>query len=91
MTACTIAGLLDECAASRPTRPLLRDEAGTTLTVAEVATLSTAAVRWLTDAGVRPGTTVAWQLPSDVNAAVVMLALARMPVVQAQVPASHYK
>jgi acyl-CoA synthetase (AMP-forming)/AMP-acid ligase II len=63
----------------------LRDEAGTTLTVAEVATLSTAAVRWLTDAGVRPGMTVAWQLPSDVNAAVVMLALARMPVVQAPV------
>ncbi|MDT5230215.1 MAG: cyclohexanecarboxylate-CoA ligase, partial [Mycobacterium sp.] len=85
MTACTIAGLLDECAASRPTRPLLRDVAGTTLTVAEVATLSSAAVRWLADAGVRPGMTVAWQLPSDVNAAVVMLALACMPVVQAPV------
>ena len=85
MTACTIAGLLDECAASRPTRPLLRDVAGTTLTVAEVATLSSAAVRWLADAGVRPGMTVAWQLPSDINAAVVMLALARMPVVQAPV------
>jgi acyl-CoA synthetase (AMP-forming)/AMP-acid ligase II len=85
VTACTIADLLDECAASRPTRPLLRDVAGTTLTVAEVATLSSAAVRWLADAGVRPGMTVAWQLPSDVNAAVVMLALARMPVVQAPV------
>jgi acyl-CoA synthetase (AMP-forming)/AMP-acid ligase II len=85
VTACTIAGLLDECAASRPTRPLLRDVAGTTLTVAEVATLSSAAAGWLLDAGVRPGMTVAWQLPSDVNAAVVMLALARMPVVQAPV------
>ena len=85
MTACTIAGLLDECAASRPTRPLLRDVAGTTLTVAEVAALSSAAAGWLLDAGVRPGMTVAWQLPSDVNAAVVMLALARMPVVQAPV------
>jgi cyclohexanecarboxylate-CoA ligase len=81
----TIAGLLDECATSRPTRPLLRDVSGATLTVAEVASLSSAAVGWLWDAGVRPGMTVAWQLPSDVNAAVVMLALSRMPVIQAPV------
>jgi cyclohexanecarboxylate-CoA ligase len=53
--------------------------------VAEVASLSSAAVGWLWDAGVRPGMTVAWQLPSDVNAAVVMLALSRMPVIQAPV------
>lgn len=85
MTAGTIAGLLDECAASRPDRPLLRDTAGATLTVAEVASLSSAATRWLSKAGVTPGMTVAWQLPSHVTAAVVMLALARMPVVQAPV------
>ena len=83
MTAGTIAGLLDGCAFSRPDRPLLRDVTGKTLTVADVATLSCAAARWLWDAGVRPGMTVAWQLPSHVNAALVMLALARMPVVQA--------
>ena len=47
--------------------------------------LTSAAAGWLTDAGVRPGMTVAWQLPSHVSAAVVMLALARMPVVQAPV------
>jgi acyl-CoA synthetase (AMP-forming)/AMP-acid ligase II len=85
VTAGTIAELLDACAASRPTRPLLRDVAGVTLTVSKVADLSSAAAGWLLDAGVRPGMTVAWQLPSDVNAAVVMLALARMPVVQAPV------
>ena len=85
MTACTVARLLDECAASRPTRPLLRDTAGATLTVSEVATLSTATAGWLWDAGIRPGMTVAWQLPSHVNAALVMLALARLPVVQAPV------
>jgi cyclohexanecarboxylate-CoA ligase len=85
VTAGTIAGLLDECAARRPDRPLLRDVAGTTLTVSEVASLSSAAVGWLWEAGVRPGMTVAWQLPSDVNAAVVMLALSRMPVIQAPV------
>ncbi|GFG98913.1 class I adenylate-forming enzyme family protein [Mycobacterium timonense] len=85
MTAGTIAGLLDECAAGRPDRPLLRDVDGETLTVSQVAGLASAAAGWLTDAGVRPGMTVAWQLPSHVNAAVVMLALARMPVVQAPV------
>jgi cyclohexanecarboxylate-CoA ligase len=84
-TAGTIAGLLDECAVSRPDRPLLRDVSGETLTVGEVAALSTAATRWLWDVGVRPGMTVAWQLPSHVNAAVVMLALARTPVVQAPI------
>ena len=81
----TIAGLLDECAVSRPDRPLLRDVAGVTLTVAEVASLSSKAVDWLREAGVQPGMTVAWQLPSHVNAAVIMLALSRMPVVQAPV------
>jgi cyclohexanecarboxylate-CoA ligase len=85
VTAGTIAGLLDDCAASRPDRPLLRATTGATLTVAEVASLSMRAAVWLSDAGVAPGMTVAWQLPSHVNAAVIMLALARIPVVQAPV------
>ncbi|MBJ7336444.1 AMP-binding protein [Mycolicibacterium sp.] len=85
MTAGTIAELLDECVVSRPDRPLLRDVSGATLTVGEVGALSTAATRWLWDVGVRPGMTVAWQLPSHVSAAVVMLALARAAVVQAPV------
>lgn len=85
MTAGTIVELLDECAASRPGRPLLIDVSGSTLTVSAVAALSSAATRWLWDEGVRPGMTIAWQLPSTVNAAVVMLALARTPVVQAPV------
>ena len=85
MTAGTIAGLLDECAAKRPDHPLLRDVTGATLTVAEVATLATTATRWLWANGIRPDDTVAWQLPAHVNAAVVMLALARTPVTQAPV------
>src|ERR1700722_10891126 len=85
VTAGTIAGLLDECAAARPYRPLLRDVDGETLTMSQVAGLASVAAGWLTDAGVCPGMTVAWQLPSRVNAAVVMLALARMPVAQAPV------
>ncbi len=85
MTAGTIAGLLDDRAARTPDHPLLRDVTGTTLTVAEVATLATRATQWLWDNGVRPDDTVAWQLPSHVNAAIVMLALARAPVTQAPV------
>ena len=64
---------------------MLRDVSGTTWTVSEVADLSSAATGWLRSAGVREGMTVAWQLPSHVNAAVLMLALARMAVVQAPV------
>ncbi|MCW2551263.1 MAG: AMP-dependent synthetase and ligase, partial [Mycobacterium sp.] len=81
----TIAELLDDCAAARPDRPLLLDASGATLTTTEVAALASAATRWLWDVGVRPGMTVSWQLPSTVNAVVVMLALARSSVVQAPV------
>jgi cyclohexanecarboxylate-CoA ligase len=85
MTSGTIAGLLDESAAARLDRPLLRDTAGTTLTIGEVAALTTAATRWLYAAGVRPGMTVGWQLPSHVPAVLLMLALARCDVVQAPI------
>lgn len=74
MTA-TVAGLLDDVAAARPDQRLLLDVDGGVLTVADVARLSTAGTRWLADSGVRPGMTVAWQLPSHSAAAVLMLAL----------------
>lgn len=81
----TIAELLDDAAAARPDDRLLLDEGGGVLTVAEVAQLSIAATHWLEDRGVRPGMTVAWQLPSHSAAAVLMLALARTATVQAPV------
>jgi cyclohexanecarboxylate-CoA ligase len=85
VTADTVVGLLDESAATRPERPLLLDCAGATLTLADVAVLTAAATHWLWDAGVRPGMTVAWQLPSRSSAALLMLALARSAVTQAPV------
>ncbi|OBI44802.1 class I adenylate-forming enzyme family protein [Mycobacterium sp. E796] len=85
MTRDTIAGLLDESANARPNHPLLLEESGATLTVADVASLSAAGTRWLSDAGVQPEMTVAWQLPSHSRAAVLMLALARTQVTQAPV------
>ncbi|BBY93332.1 long-chain-fatty-acid--CoA ligase [Mycobacterium gallinarum] len=84
MTA-TIAELLDDAAAARPDQRLLLDVDGGVLTVGDVAQLSTSATGWLADAGVRPGMTVAWQLPSHTVAVVVMLALARTATVQAPV------
>ncbi|ORA19898.1 cyclohex-1-ene-1-carboxylate:CoA ligase [Mycobacterium arosiense ATCC BAA-1401 = DSM 45069] len=81
----TIARLLDDSATARPTQPMLLDTAGDTLTVSDVARLSAACPHWLADAGVRPGMTVAWQLPSHSRAAVLMLALARTQVTQAPV------
>jgi len=81
----TIGGLLDDSAAAHPDRPFLRDTAGTTLTVGKVAALTLSGTRWLRDAGVLPGMTVAWQLPSHVRAAVLMLSLARADVTQAPI------
>lgn len=85
MTADTVVGRLEQSAAARPDRPLLLDQTGKTLTIADVAALTAAGTRWLFDAGIRPGMTVAWQLPSNGSAAVLMLALARTPTVQSPV------
>ncbi|MGV0793515.1 class I adenylate-forming enzyme family protein [Mycolicibacterium sp. XJ1819] len=85
MTVGTIAGLLDAAAGERPGDPLLRDTAGAGWTVDNVARMAGAGTRWLADAGVRPGMTVAWHLPSHSAAAVLMLALARTPVTQAPI------
>lgn len=79
----TIAGLLDDVAEARPDQRLLLEVDGGVLTVAEVARLSAACIRWLADSGVRPGMTVAWQLPSHSAAAVLMLALAGTETLQA--------
>lgn len=85
MTDGTIAGLLDEAARQRPNAPFLLGEDGADWTVADVARLSTAGAHWLAEVGVRPGMTVAWQLPAHPPAAVLMLALARAGVTQAPV------
>lgn len=85
MTEGTIAALLDESAANRPNRPLLRDTTGAVLSVGEVAALTDAGTQWLWDAGVRSGMTVGWQLPSHVPAALLMLSLARTRTTQAPI------
>jgi acyl-CoA synthetase (AMP-forming)/AMP-acid ligase II len=64
---------------------LLRDTSGAVLSVGDVATLTAAGTQWLWDAGVRSGMTVAWQLPSHVPAALLMLSLARTTVTQAPI------
>ncbi|OCB24401.1 cyclohex-1-ene-1-carboxylate:CoA ligase [Mycobacterium malmoense] len=79
----TVAGLLDERAEVAGERPLLRDAGQPGLTIGETAGLTARATRWLRSVGVRPGMTVAWQLPSHVRASLLMLALARTNVTQA--------
>ena len=85
MTDDSIADLLVRAAAERPDAPLLSDGSGNVLTVAEVESLTAACVDWLAKAGVRSGMTVAWQLPSCLSAPILMLALARLSVIQAPV------
>jgi cyclohexanecarboxylate-CoA ligase len=80
-----IAQLLDDSACERPDEPLLIDTLGSVLTVGEVATLTASATQWLWNAGVRPGMTVGWQLPSHSAGVLTMLALARCDVLQAPV------
>jgi cyclohexanecarboxylate-CoA ligase len=81
----TIAGLLEDRAAAHPQRPLLLAAGQEPLSVGDVETLTLAATRWLHAAGVRAGMTVAWQLPSHVPAALLMLSLARCDVTQAPI------
>lgn len=83
MTTGTIAGLLHQSAQLHPHQPLLIDPEGAVLTVSQVAALSAATTHWLAEAGVRPGITVGWQLPTHAPAIVTMLALAHCNVVQA--------
>lgn len=87
MTTGTIIDLLDDAALDRPEAPLLRETNGTVLTVGEVAKLSAAGARWLTNEGISSDMTVAWQLPSHCSAALVMLAVSR--TARVQVPVLH--
>lgn len=78
----SVAGLLDKCAESAGSKPLLRDGGRAGLTIGETADLTARATRWLRSVGVRPEMTVAWQLPSHSRASLLMLALARTNVTQ---------
>jgi acyl-CoA synthetase (AMP-forming)/AMP-acid ligase II len=71
--------LMEQAAREHPDRVLVQDEHGRTLTASE---LRDAAERVAAGLGVQPGDVVSWQLPTVLESAVVLLALARVGAVQ---------
>ncbi|MGJ5898878.1 class I adenylate-forming enzyme family protein [Streptomyces niveiscabiei] len=80
----TLWELLDRRAALTPDRPvLLQDDR--TLTFGELRDGAERTAAGLYGMGVRPGTVVAWQLPTRIETAVLSFALARLGAVQSPV------
>jgi non-ribosomal peptide synthetase component E (peptide arylation enzyme) len=71
--------LITEAAARAPTRVVLADDHGRTLTTSR---LRAAAEHVAAGLGIRPGTVVSWQLPTTIEGVVVLAALARAGTVQ---------
>jgi cyclohexanecarboxylate-CoA ligase len=74
--------LIERRAARTSASPMLLDEAGRTITYGRFRSLAEEVAAGLTDRGVRPGQVVSWQLPSSLEAVVLMAALARLGVAQ---------
>ncbi|MFJ7043809.1 class I adenylate-forming enzyme family protein [Streptomyces sp. NPDC101112] len=83
-TSRTLWELLDRRAALTPDRPvLLQDDR--TLTFGKLRSRAERVAAGLYDMGVRPGTVVAWQLPTRIETALLSFALARLGAVQSPV------
>jgi acyl-CoA synthetase (AMP-forming)/AMP-acid ligase II len=74
--------LVEARAAATPDQVLAVDEAGATLTAAGWRNRSERAAAGLADLGVTAGTAVAWMLPTWLESAVLVAALARLGAVQ---------
>jgi cyclohexanecarboxylate-CoA ligase len=75
-------GLLQEAAHRRPDAVVLADDHGRSLTVAALLGAAQRAAAGLHAHGVEPGSVVSWQLPTTLEAAVLMAACARLGAVQ---------
>ncbi|MEU1553878.1 AMP-binding protein [Streptomyces scabiei] len=83
-TSRTLWELLDRRAGLTPDRPvLLQDDRG--LSFGELRARAERVAAGLYDRGVRPGTVVAWQLPTRIETVLLSLALARLGAVQSPV------
>ncbi|MBP5906527.1 AMP-binding protein [Streptomyces sp. LBUM 1478] len=83
-TSRTLWELLDRRAGLTPDRPvLLQDDR--TLSFGELRARAERVAAGLYDRGVRPGTVVAWQLPTRIETVLLSLALARLGAVQSPV------
>src|SRR6478735_1593305 len=81
-SALTFWGLVEERAEAHPGRPMLSDERGRTLTLGEFREAAETAAAGFFDLGVREGSVVSWQLPTSLEAFVLMAALARLGALQ---------
>jgi cyclohexanecarboxylate-CoA ligase len=75
-------GLIAEAARRRPDWPLLADDYGRCLTARQFRDAACATAAAFAERGIGVGTVVSWQLPTTLETAVVMAALARLGVVQ---------
>jgi acyl-CoA synthetase (AMP-forming)/AMP-acid ligase II len=78
----TLWELLVQRAAATPDRVILEDEAGRSMTSAQWLDAAEQLAAALFARGVTTGTPVSWQMPTTLEAAVLMLALARLGAVQ---------
>ena len=78
----TVWGMVAARAAATPDHVLLVDEQGRTMTCGEYAAAAERAAAGLFARGVRPGATVAWQMPTWIETFVLLAALARLGVRQ---------
>jgi acyl-CoA synthetase (AMP-forming)/AMP-acid ligase II len=83
--ATTLWDLLERRAARTPDTVMLLDDGDARLTFAEFAARCERVAAGLVQLGIGPGSVVAWQLPTRVDAVVLMFALARLGAVQAPI------
>jgi acyl-CoA synthetase (AMP-forming)/AMP-acid ligase II len=78
----TFWGLVEATAARTPDAVMLEDEQDRSMTFAEYRSAAEVAAAGLLELGVTSGSVVSWQLPTTIEAAVLMAALARLDAVQ---------
>ena len=78
----TVWGIVEEAAREHPGRVLLADDHGRTLTSLELKHEAERVAAGLFGLGLAPGDVMSWQLPTTIEAAVLMMACARIGIVQ---------
>jgi cyclohexanecarboxylate-CoA ligase len=74
--------LVVQAAVEAPEAPVVSDDHGRSLTRTQLRDAAEGTAAALSGRGVRPNTVVSWQLPTTIEAAVLMVALARIGAVQ---------
>lgn len=78
----TFWGMVEAVAAEHPDRMVMVDDHGRGLTSSQLRDAGEAVAAGLVDLGLGPGSVVSWQLPTTLEAGVMLVACARLGVVQ---------